>query len=60
MSTASERHYYYDGYILCPEHAPAPESVHEDDMEVATARERFALSKSYGSRVICDKCLDNN
>jgi hypothetical protein len=59
MSTASERHYYYDGYLLCVEHAPAPDSVHEYDICVATARERFTLSKSYGDRVICDHCRES-
>lgn len=60
MSTSSERHYYYDGYLLCVEHAPAPDSVHEDYICVATARERFYIGKELGSRVICDKCRADN
>ena len=62
MSTSSERHYYYyDGYLLCVEHAPAPDS-HEalfGGMVVCTAQERFYIGKELGSRVICNKCRES-
>jgi hypothetical protein len=62
MSTSSERHYYYDGYLLCVEHAPAPDSTEGffGGMVVCTARERFYIGKELGSRVICDKCISES
>lgn len=54
----NERHYYYDGYVLCMDHAPTPAFVAEGEMLIVSVRDKFYIAKESGSSVICDYCKE--
>jgi hypothetical protein len=54
----NERHYYYDGYCLCMDHAPTPAFVAEGEILIVSVRDKFLIARALGSSVICDKCRE--